>query len=144
MTRCPSTRQGLRCRRHTPHPGRLHGDGEVEWSDAEADPTTPSAWALAMAPPITHHSPDCYLDVTRGLSCRCDVRNRLVETARTLDAAHAQGRRDERADVVAYLRGLADAVGGPFDNTTGAADVIEQGAHVPAAADAGRADRGEG
>lgn len=35
----------------------------------------------------------------------------------------------ERGAVVAWLRGLADRVGGPYDNTTSAAESIEAGEH---------------
>lgn len=33
MTRCPSTRQGLRCKRKVGHRARLHGNGEFVWED---------------------------------------------------------------------------------------------------------------
>lgn len=40
MTRCPSTRQGLRCKRKAGHRARLHGDGEFVWEDDAHPPAT--------------------------------------------------------------------------------------------------------
>ena len=79
----------------------------------------PSAWAMEMAVTLARRWPDGHVPA---------VQHRRI--AEALDSAREDGRREERAAVVAYLRGLADAVGGPYDNTTGAAEAIEGGEHV--------------
>jgi len=117
---------------------------------------TPSAWAMERARPLVSHTTSCWIRTEfERRPCDCGYDVRLEMAARALDAAHAQGRRDERADVVAQLRAWIDGApdgnplrvgGGTHMSSTGQAYAIRiaDALDIPAAADAGRADRGEG